>query len=356
MYCDGGPRDSAWCQRWSVIVQHLGQHYSLPGGSIGKKYIDLLCDELQHLSLGTYHSECVLVFCPVMLQRDRFVRKGCDICRLLERRMKLWHDEQYDVLLQEAVCCDQSLRYSHQSPSSKDFKEHLVKVFTRLMLEGNVRAAVRWLTERSGSPVLKPSDSVTINGSTMTVLDVLGLKHPDPCAPPDWVLPSMDNLPYFEDSEITGSHILSIAHQLQGGVGPGGCDASHCRDVLFRYHTSSARLHDSAAGLCRRLCNSTVPWDSIRALVASQLIALDKCPGVRPIGIGKTLRRIIGKAVCLATRLDVALACGSDQLCAGLQASIEGAIYGMNELFSTHQDQSTGWGVLLVDAANALIL
>ena len=54
-------------------------------------------------------------------------------------------------------------------------------------------------------------------------------------------------MPYFEDSEITGSHILSIAHQLQGGAGPGGCDASHWRDVLLRYGTSSAHLRDSVA-------------------------------------------------------------------------------------------------------------
>ena len=90
LYGDGGPRDSAWCQRWSVIIHHLGQHYSLPDGSIGKRYIDLLCDELQHLSMGTYHSERVIVFCSVMLQWDRLVRKGCDIRRLLERPMKLW--------------------------------------------------------------------------------------------------------------------------------------------------------------------------------------------------------------------------------------------------------------------------
>ena len=353
LYCDGGPRDSVWCQRWSIIVQCMGQHYSLPGGSIGRRYIDLLCAELQHLSLGTYHSEGVIVFCSVMLQRDRLVRKGCDIRRLLERRMNLWRDEQYDVLIQEATRCDRSLRNSHRRPLSGNSQEHLIKVFTRLMLEGNVRAAVRWLTERSGGGVLRPSDSTTIGGTSMTVLEALGLKHPDPCAPPDCILPAMDNLPLFEDSEITGSHILSIAHRLQGGAGPGGCDASHWRDILLRYGSSSTRFRDSVAGLCRRLCNSIVPWDSIRALVASHLIALDKCPGVRPIGIGETLRRVIGKAVCMATRLDAALVCGSDQLCAGLQMGIEGAIHGMNEMFSTHQDQDSGWGVLLVDAANA---
>jgi len=60
----------------------------------------------------------------------------------------------------------------------------------------------------------------------MTVFDALSLKHPDPCVPPDYALPSMDNLPFLEDSEITGSHILSVAHQLQEGAGLGGCDAS----------------------------------------------------------------------------------------------------------------------------------
>jgi len=57
----------------------------------------------------------------------------------------------------------------------------------------------------------------------------------------------------------------------------------------------------------------------------------------------------------LATHLDAALVCGSDQLCAGLQAGIEGAIHAMNELFAAHQDDANGWGVLLVDAANAFI-
>lgn len=82
------------------------------------------------------------------------------------------------------------------------------------------------------------------------------------------------------------------------------------------------------------------------------LITLDKCPGVHPIGIGKTLRRVISKAVCYATTVDVELACGSDQLCGGVKSGIEGAIHATASLFSQHGADS-GWGVLLVDASNA---
>jgi len=51
----------------------------LPGGSIGKKYIDLLNEELHYLSVGAFPSERIIVFCSVMLQRDGLVRKGSDI-------------------------------------------------------------------------------------------------------------------------------------------------------------------------------------------------------------------------------------------------------------------------------------
>ena len=141
--------------------------------------------------------------------------------------MNLCHDEHFDVLIREGIHCDQSLSIFHQCPLSVNSQEHSIKLFTKLMLEGNVRAAVCWLKECSGGDVLKPSDSTTIGGISVTVLETLGLKHPDSCDPSDWILPPRDNLPLFEDSEITGCHIPSITHQLQGGAGPGGCDASH---------------------------------------------------------------------------------------------------------------------------------
>ena len=45
-------------------------------------------------------------------------------------------------------------------------------------------------------------------------------------------------------------------------------------------------------------CTKHVNPDGVAPLLASRLIAIDKCPGVRPIGVGETSRRIIGK-LCL---------------------------------------------------------
>ena len=83
------------------------------------------------------------------------------------------------------------------------------------------------------------------------------------------------------------------------------------------------------------------------------MIALDKCPGVRPVGVGETLRRIVGKAVCMGTCVDIEDLCGVDQLCGGILSGIEGAVHAMNDLFAHHFDSVPGWGVLLVDALNA---
>ena len=100
------------------------------------------------------------------------------------------------------------------------------------------------------------------------------------------------------------------------------------------------------------MANTIFPWNEIRALVSNRLIALDKCPGIRPIGIGETLRRIIGKAICSATRGDIESLCGADQLCGGVKSGIEGAIHAMNEMYSQNCT-SDDWGILLVDASNA---
>ena len=73
------------------------------------------------------------------------------------------------------------------------------------------------------------------------------------------------------------------------------------------------------------ISNHSPPWAAYCALIACRLVALDKQPRVRPVGIGETLCRALAKLVMRASRGWEKTTCGNIQLCAGLEAGIEGA-------------------------------
>ena len=82
----------------------------------------------------------------------------------------------------------------------------------------------------------------------------------------------------------------------------------------------------------------------------SQLITLNKNPGVRAIGVGEVLRRIAGEKLwCTSRKKDVKDAAVSLQVCAGQEAGSEAAIHAIYEVYQ--QDETEA--VLLVDAGNA---
>ena len=56
------------------------------------------------------------------------------------------------------------------------------------------------------------------------------------------------------------------------------------------------------------VATSYVDPDGIAAYTACRLIPLNKCPGVRPIGIGEMVWRIIGKAIMRSTKQDLQIA------------------------------------------------
>ena len=99
---------------WKKIVQLQGKQYDLPGGAIGMKYFELLSKEVTQLACSNYPADRFIVFCAVVLQRDRMIRKGNDIRRVLENRMAMWCRGEYDQLIQEAVRCDKLLKNSNK--------------------------------------------------------------------------------------------------------------------------------------------------------------------------------------------------------------------------------------------------
>ena len=69
------------------------------------------------------------------------------------------------------------------------------------------------------------------------------------------------------------------------------------------------------------------PWAAYRAQMVCCLVALDKRPRVRLIGIEETLHMALAKLVMREAREQAKTACGNLHMCAGLEASIEGATH-----------------------------
>ena len=65
--------------------------------------------------------------------------------------------------------------------------------------------------------------------------------------------------------------------------------------------------------------------------MACHLVALDKRPGVRLVGIWKTLHRALAKIVMRSAGDQANTACGNLQQFPGLKASIEGATHAVGQ-------------------------
>ena len=149
--------------------------------------------------------------------------------------------------------------------------------------------------------------------------------------------------------KIDAASIRTAALRTDGTARPSGIDARGWRRICTSFHSASNDLCHSLALLARRHSTVHVDPQGLAPLMACRLFALDKCPGVRPIGICETARRIIAKAVLHVTRDDVLDAAGTIQLCAGQTAGTEAAAHAMDQAFQAREAEA----VLLVDASNA---
>ena len=203
--------------------------------------------------------------------------------------------------------------------------------------------------DTAGLDKLLPLDS----GHTVTVRETLQAKHPpgQPLIASAIVEPDPDLQephPVFYE-RLDGALIRTVALKMDGAGGPSGIDGLGWKRLCTAFGPHSADLCNSLASTAKRLCTEYVDPKGIEALVASKLKALDKCPGIRPIGVGETVRRIINKAISSVIKDDVQEVAGALQLCAGQESGCEATIHAMREVFNSADTEA----IILVDASNA---
>ena len=79
------------------------------------------------------------------------------------------------------------------------------------------------------------------------------------------------------------------------------------------------------------MADSSPPWDAYCAIMACRLVALDKRQGGLPVGIRETLCQDLAKLVMRAAGYQAKMVCANLQLCAGLEAGIEGATHAVGQ-------------------------
>ena len=242
-----------------------------------------------------------------------------------------------------------SFTKSEPTPSG----EVSARSFSKLMFEGKCGAAIKLLSEEHTHCVLDGDDVIQSGENETTVMEELKLKHPPSQGIDQRALLNPTNLsqvihPVVFDC-IDADLIRSAANRTEGAAGPSGIDAHGWKRMCSAFKAASAELCHSLALLARHLCTSFVHPSGLAPFLACRLIALDKCPGVLPLGVCEVARRIISKTILFVIKSDIQDMTDSSHLCANQIAGMEAAVHSMRSIF----DEKETAAILLVDASNA---
>ena len=116
----------------------------------------------------------------------------------------------------------------------------------------------------------------------------------------------------FED--IHCDAVKKAAKSTFGSGGPTKIDSKLWKTLLCSkaYGNLTDQLCEEIAIFTRRLCTEDVPQKVVSLLLSGRHVPLKKKDnGVRPVGIGKTLRGIMGKTVARVLKEDIQLASGT---------------------------------------------
>ena len=325
-------------------------------GNTGRTFIGML-STLFHAfgndSLGSadYAMKAAMVMQQLLLQKPVgkltfAVSKEC-----LQRRIASWNKGAVRELLRESTTVQHQLAEHRSRHRGRDGPTtDPARKFASNIEQGKLSAAIRQLSPDQGGGVLDLDDVIIERRQSerccavnILLLSQLPRRHsskgnhqrnPTQC---------------YSPCSLDRTAIRRAALHAGGAAGPSGMDADRWRRMCTAFGDASEDLCDALACSARRITTSYINPAALEAFVACRLIPLDKKPGVRPIGIGETVRRIIGKAILGVTGASIREATGSLQLCGGQECGIEAAIHAMHDTFGAEDVDA----VLLMDATNA---
>ena len=217
-HLDGGiPDDSTWQGYHRRLVTLTPQLYTCPGKAAGKEFIHQLCEEFNGVLERKWNSERPLVFCLAMLQKKPGITQSSDIQKCLKHRLEEWKSDKHKALVETT---ERLMLAAMKNSQGGTTQEELLKKYNQLMLLGNPRSAVRYLTDREGGGVLEPH--IPSGKGDQTVEEALKSKHPATRKPGEDAFQLYENLPELLNLDLNDKTVEKVARRLSGGAGLGG--------------------------------------------------------------------------------------------------------------------------------------
>ena len=77
----------------------------------------------------------------------------------------------------------------------------------------------------------------------------------------------------------------------------------------MKFGVDSTRLRNTVEIFVDWIANGSPPWTAYRAFMSGRLIALDKQPDIRLVGVGETWQRLFDEIVLKVTILEATTSC-----------------------------------------------
>ena len=283
-------------QAFDVIAKWRKNVFRLPSGSAGKHFTQAKAE--MYAAYGEKSPmECIAlkaaaIMAPLLLQQPAEAR--------------LSRQRQASRTQTRAVASRQHQRVAQGGMSDPNQLENSTKSSQRHCIVQEVcHLGVQQQSERSHVAADQPSErrsGMPLNDKTK---NEMASKHPsaEPAHPEALlsgpVPPSLH--PVFYDA-LNGELIKKCTLRTKGSAGVSQQEDNLWHKMVTGHKEgNSAQICNAVASVARRLATEYVNPEGLEALLANRGIALNNNPGLRPVGVGEMVRRIIGKAVMSVT-------------------------------------------------------
>lgn len=169
--------------------------------------------------------------------------------------------------------------------------------FANFMFQGKINEALQLLSDKGSSRVLQLNE-IAKTDNNKTVRQVLKEKHPDMASlDPSAIIESSDNMTQMAHpamfEQIDASLVRRVALNTKGAAGPSGLNAYCWKRLCSAFGKASDDLCHALALPAKRMCCNFVDPQILAPLLACRLIALEKMPGVRPIGVVRHIEELL---------------------------------------------------------------